>query len=77
MENWRIYKRKGGALRKLASRGDKDYDGSNWFLHKSYKSETDAVKALELLTDRHTLPGGLKRFQFVIVSPTQTPPKTH
>ena len=50
MNMWRIYKRKGGALRKLSSLGSKDYDGNNWFLHKAYKSKSDAVKAFELLT---------------------------
>lgn len=76
MNTWRIYKRKGGALRKLSSLGSKDYDGNNWFLHKAYKSKSDAVKAFELLTGRNTFSDGFKLKQFKLIEPGQEPPKT-
>jgi len=75
MNKWRVYKRKGGAIRKAASRFNHEYDGSKWALHKSYKSEADAIKAIELLVGRNTFEDGFKLRQFKLVAPGQDAPK--
>ena len=76
MTKWRVYKRKGAALRKASSRFNHEYDGSKWILHKSYKSEADASKAVELLVGRNTFDDGFKLRQFMLVAPGQDAPKT-
>lgn len=58
-ERWQIQKRRGGAFRRLAARGEQ-YDGSRWELHKSYSTEADARRALANLETKAKLPGGLE-----------------
>jgi hypothetical protein len=68
---WRIYKRRGAALRKITDR----HAGSKWEIHKSYATEADAIRALKLLTSRNTMDDGFKLKQFMLVIPGQHPPK--
>lgn len=70
MQRWRIYTRRGGALRKVYG------DGSNWKLHKSYDQECDAKQAFNLLNDRHTDSDGFKYQQIKLVGPNDPTPKT-
>ena len=70
MQGWRIYTRRGGALRKIHR------ERSKWTLHKSYDSLEAAKQAFNLLLDRHTAADGFKYKQIKLIAPNEPAPNT-
>jgi len=69
MSQWRIYSRRGRALR------HNSVEDNKWKLHKSYSQRESAEQAMKLLVSRFTFFDGFKRKQFRLVSPDDEPPR--
>lgn len=70
MQLWRIYTRRGGALRKVSGEGNK------WKLHKAYDHQAAAAQAFDLLHGRYTASDGFKYKQIKLVGPDDPTPNT-